>query len=75
MGSNSWVFLTGRAHAEFRKGLTGIFTTRALKVYLPAQEKVSAEYFDKFVAASKANGGEPTEFMGWFREINCSMSL
>lgn len=75
MGSNSWVFLTGRAHAEFRKGLTGLFTNRALQVYLPAQERVYAEYFDKFVTASEANGGRPTEFMGWFREINCSMSL
>ncbi|KAI5458809.1 cytochrome P450 [Mariannaea sp. PMI_226] len=74
MRPSAWVFLNGKAHAEFRRGLTGLFTNKSLSTYLPVQEKVYADYFDRFVAASEANGGKPTEFMGWFREINCALS-
>lgn len=74
MRPNAWVFLQGKAHAEFRRGLTGLFTNKALSTYLPVQEKVYSDYFHKFVAASKKNGGKPMAFMGLFREINCSLS-
>ena len=74
MRPTAWVFLNGKAHAEYRRGLSGLFTNKALSTYLPVQEKVYADYFDKFVAASKANGGKPMEFMGLFREINCALS-
>ncbi|KFY31945.1 hypothetical protein V493_00658 [Pseudogymnoascus sp. VKM F-4281 (FW-2241)] len=74
MRPSAWVFLNGKAHAEYRRGLTGLFTNKALGTYLPVQEKVYTDYFDRFVAASEANGGKPTEFMGHFREINCALS-
>ncbi|KAH8896887.1 sterol desaturase [Thozetella sp. PMI_491] len=74
MGPESWVFLQGKAHAEYRRGLTGLFTNKALSTYLPVQEKVYGDYFDRFVKASEAAGGKPTAFMGWFREINCALS-
>lgn len=73
MGPKAWVFLGGRAHAEFRRGLTGLFTNQALSTYLPVQERVYSGYFDKFVAASESNKGKPMEFMGLFREINCAL--
>lgn len=74
MRPTAWVFLSGKAHAEFRRGLTGLFTNQALSTYLPLQENVYTDYFDKFVAASEANKGEPMQFMGFFREINCALS-
>jgi C-22 sterol desaturase len=74
MRPTAWVFLTGKAHAEFRRGLSGLFTNQALSTYLPIQERVFADYFNKFVAASEANGGNPIEFMGLSREINCALS-
>lgn len=74
MRPTAWVFLNGKAHAEFRRGLTGLFTNKSLSTYLPVQEKVFADYFDKFVGASNANGGKPKEYMGLFREINCALS-
>ncbi|KAL5373460.1 hypothetical protein DPSP01_012703 [Paraphaeosphaeria sporulosa] len=74
LGHNSWVFLQGRAHAEYRRGLTPLFTNNAIATYLPVQEKVLATYFDKFVAASEAELGRPREFMTLFREINCALS-
>ncbi|KAM7212912.1 Cytochrome P450 [Rhypophila decipiens] len=74
MGHNAWVFLQGKAHVEYRRGLTPLFTTKALATYLPVQERVLNDYFDKFVAASAANRGKPMAFMSLFREINCAIS-
>ena len=74
VGSNAWIFLQGKAHTEYRRGLTGLFTNKALSTYSSVQEQVYSNYFDKFVAHTKANGGKPTRFMGMFREINCALS-
>ncbi|KAF3006115.1 hypothetical protein E8E14_002324 [Neopestalotiopsis sp. 37M] len=74
MKPTAWVFLTGKAHAEYRRGLSGLFTNKALSSYLPVQERVYGDYFERFVAASAANGGKATAFMGHFREINCALS-
>ncbi|CAO2651658.1 Nn.00g042280.m01.CDS01 [Neocucurbitaria sp. VM-36] len=74
MGSSAWIFLQGKAHTEYRRGLAGLFTPKALSTYLPVQEKVYSDYFKRFVAHTQANGGKPTKFMGFFREINCALS-
>ena len=74
LGHKAWVFLQGKAHAEYRRGLTPLFTNKAMATYLPVQEKVLADYFGKFVAASKVNQGQPMAFMALFREINCALS-
>lgn len=74
IGHKAWVFLQGRDHAEYRRGLTPLFTNKAMATYLPVQEKVLTDYFGKFVAASEANGNEPLPFMAMFREINCALS-
>ncbi|KAF4622742.1 hypothetical protein G7Y89_g14284 [Cudoniella acicularis] len=74
MGPTAWVFLNGKSHVDFRKGLTGLFTPKALNSYLPIQEKVYFDYFNKFVATSDANGGKPLPYMGHFRELNCALS-
>ncbi|KAM0189011.1 hypothetical protein ACHAPI_010277 [Fusarium lateritium] len=74
MRPSAWVFLQGKAHAEFRRGLNGLFMNKALSTYLPVQEKVYDDYFGRFVAASEANKGKPMAFMRFFREINCALS-
>ncbi len=74
MGATAWVFLDGKSHVDYRKGLNGLFTRKALQSYLPTQEKVWAAYFQYFVSASEQNGGKPKEFMTQFREINCALS-
>lgn len=74
LGHNSWVFLQGKAHAEYRRSLMPLFSPRAIATYLPIQEQVLSVYFDKFIAASAANDGKPLPFMTMFREINCALS-
>lgn len=68
------MFLNGKAHVEFRKGLNGLFTRKSLDSYLPTQARVLSDYFNQFVEASSSNNGKPLPFMGHFREINCALS-
>lgn len=71
----NWVFLDGKAHVEFRKGLNGLFTRQALETYLPGQEEVYDKYFDKFINISQhENAGCPIPFMPQFRELMCAVS-
>jgi C-22 sterol desaturase len=74
MGSSAWIFLQGKAHTEYRRGLTGLFTNKALGIYSVVQEQVYCDYFAKFTSLSETNNGEPVKFMGSFREINCALS-
>ncbi|KAL9600040.1 MAG: hypothetical protein Q9219_003410 [cf. Caloplaca sp. 3 TL-2023] len=72
---NNWVFLDGRAHVDYRKGLNGLFTRQALESYLPGQEEVYDKYLDRFVEISqKENHGNPIPFMPVFRELMCAVS-
>lgn len=71
----NWVFLDGKAHVDYRKGLNGLFTRSALEVYLPGQEEVYDKYFAKFVKISQVeNTGKSIPFMPEFRELMCAVS-
>ncbi|KAK3688132.1 cytochrome P450 [Podospora appendiculata] len=74
LGADNWVFLDGKAHVDFRKGLNGLFTRKALEVYLPGQEEVYRRYFDKFLDITKQAGGKPVPFMPEFREVITAVS-
>ncbi|OBT52835.1 hypothetical protein VE04_07032 [Pseudogymnoascus sp. 24MN13] len=71
----TWVFLDGKAHVDFRKGLNGLFTRSALDIYLPGQEDVYNEYFKKMVHVTADAGGERVPFMANFREVTCAVAL
>ena len=72
---NNWVFLDGKAHVDYRKGLNGLFTRQALEVYLPGQEDVYDSYFSKFLdITQRQNEGKPLPFMPQFRELMCAVS-
>lgn len=75
LGADNFVFLDGKAHVDFRKGLNGLFTRRALQSYLPGQEEVYNRYFKRFLQITKDAGGKPVPFMAEFRELMCAVSL
>lgn len=75
LGETSWVFLDGKPHVDYRKGLNGLFTRRALDAYLPGQEAVYKTYFERFLQVTKDAGGKPVPFMHEFREVMCTVSL
>lgn len=69
----NWVFLDGKEHVEYRKGLNGLFTRQAMETYLPGQQEVYNEYFEQFLQMSKdANG--PSKFVFKLRELMCAVS-
>jgi sterol 22-desaturase len=70
----NWVFLDGKAHVEYRKGLNGLFTRSALETYLPGQEEVYNKYFGRFLEISQENNGKPVPWMPVFRELMCAVS-
>lgn len=71
----NWVFLDGKAHVDYRKGLNGLFTRQALDIYLPWQEEVYDQYFEKFLEQSRQGDQEKgVPFMYMFRELMCAVS-
>jgi C-22 sterol desaturase len=74
LGHDNWVFLDGKAHVEFRKGLNGLFTRQALETYLPGQEAVYNDYFARFLKVTEDAGGKPVPFMPEFRELQCAVA-
>jgi C-22 sterol desaturase len=74
LGADNWVFLDGKAHVDFRKGLNGLFTRKALDIYLPGQEDVYNDYFARFLKITENVGGKPVPFMPEFREVMCAVS-
>jgi sterol 22-desaturase len=68
----NWVFLDGKAHVDYRKGLNGLFTRKALGAYIPGQEVVYDECFEEWLEATKS--GQHLPFFHFFREINVAVS-
>lgn len=71
----NWVFLDGKAHVDYRKGLNGLFTRNALEQYLPRQTECYDKYFARWLEITKENKGKPVPFMGEFRELMCAVAL
>ncbi|KAI9645402.1 RNA polymerase C-22 sterol desaturase [Ciborinia camelliae] len=74
LGETNWVFLDGKAHVDFRKGLNGLFTRKALDCYLPGQDDVYNQYLERFAKVTAEAGGKPVPFMSEFRELLCAVS-
>lgn len=74
LGEKSWVFLDGKEHVDFRKGLNGLFTRKALEAYLPRQEDVYNQYFAQFLKMTKEADGKPVPFMHTFRDLTTAFS-
>ncbi|EAU35617.1 cytochrome P450 61 [Aspergillus terreus NIH2624] len=74
LGADNWVFLDGRDHVDFRKGLNGLFTRQALSCYLPRMEEVYNDYYARFLKKSKDVNYKPVPWMPEFRELMCAVS-
>lgn len=69
---SNWVFLDGQAHTDYRRSLNGLFTKKALEIYIPEQELIMDKYIKMFIEKTKEG---PTVFFPEFREIMCAISL
>lgn len=68
------VFLTGKVHAEYRKGLNVLFTRRALAIYLKVQEKIYRQHFAKWLSHD-TQANTPRKYQLLFRDLNMDTSL
>lgn len=75
LGEDSWVFMDGKQHVDYRKGLNNLFTRKALESYLPGQEAEYKKYFARFLRLTKEAEDKPIPFMHEFRELMCAVSL
>lgn len=69
---DNWVFLNGKPHVDYRKGLNTLFTPRALGIYLGIQESIYKRHFAAWMA-DKDSKAKP--YMMPFRDLNMETSL
>ncbi|WFD01811.1 sterol 22-desaturase [Malassezia obtusa] len=72
LSHDNWVFLNGKQHVDYRKGLNSLFTSRALGIYLQIQESIYKKHFEQWL--QEANK-EPKAFMMALRNLNMETSL
>ena len=68
----SRVFLNGKVHNEYRKGLNCLFTRQALGIYLKVQDRIYRATFAKWMADPDPNH-KPYQML--FRDLNMETSL
>jgi C-22 sterol desaturase len=67
----NWVFLHGKVHSDYRKGLNVLFTKKALSIYLPIQERIYRSRFAQWMA----DPSPAKEYMLPMRDLNMDTSL
>ncbi|EKM60712.1 uncharacterized protein PHACADRAFT_246788 [Phanerochaete carnosa HHB-10118-sp] len=74
MLAENWVFLSGKEHVEYRRGLNLLFTRKALGLYLSIQDVITRTHFAKWLAeAAKDPSAKPV--MMTMRNLNMDTSL
>ncbi|PCH33247.1 cytochrome P450 sterol C22-desaturase [Wolfiporia cocos MD-104 SS10] len=71
---DNWVFLTGKAHVEYRRGLNSLFTRKALGVYVGIQDAITRERLAQWLADAAADP-TPKPIMMPARDLNMDTSL
>lgn len=66
------MFLNGKAHVDYRKGLNTLFTRKALGIYLGIQESIYKRHFEEWLADPAT---ETQPYMMRFRDLNMETSL
>ncbi|CEH17662.1 c22-sterol desaturase [Ceraceosorus bombacis] len=69
---DNWVFLNGKVHVDYRKGLNTLFTRKALGIYLGIQESIYRRHFKAWLDDPDP---KPQPYMMQFRDLNMETSL
>ncbi|KAF7292607.1 Cytochrome P450 [Mycena indigotica] len=67
----NWIFLNGKTHVEFRRGLTALFTRKALGIYVAIQDKTTRAHFAQW--SQEFSSAKP--IMWNARHLNMATSL
>lgn len=73
LGDHNIAFQSGPDHKALRSSFMNLFTTKALSLYLPIQERILRDHFDRYVKAFP-HGSKSEEMRAHFREMNCETS-
>ncbi|KAJ7139673.1 cytochrome P450 [Mycena epipterygia] len=68
----NWVFLTGKTHVDYRRGLANLFTRKALGIYVSIQDTITRKHFEQW---RKDFGTSPEPIMMTARYLNMDTSL
>ncbi|KAI0825214.1 cytochrome P450 sterol C22-desaturase [Trametes gibbosa] len=71
---DNWVFLTGKVHVEYRRVLNGLFTRKALGIYVGIQDTIARKYLKQWLAEAAADPS-PKPIMMTCRDMNMETSL
>ncbi|KAF8973679.1 cytochrome P450 sterol C22-desaturase [Flammula alnicola] len=72
--SDNWVFLTGKSHVEYRRGLNTLFTRKALGVYIGIQESICRKHLARWLAQAEQDPSSKPIMMT-ARHLNMDTSL
>ncbi|KAH8086600.1 C-22 sterol desaturase [Cristinia sonorae] len=70
----NWVFLTGKTHVEYRKGLNSLFTRKALGMYVGIQDQITRKHFQLWLEDAKKDP-RAKDIMMTARTLNMETSL
>lgn len=71
LADDNWVFMDGKEHNNYRRGLNILFQRRALGSYLPIMDKCYQRFFDEWLS----HDGKTRKYQWDFRELNMQSSL
>ncbi|CAL1696651.1 unnamed protein product [Somion occarium] len=71
---DNWVFLTGKAHVDYRRGLNSLFTRKALSMYVDIQNVITRKHFAEWLEEAKKDPSAKAIMMT-ARNLNMETSL
>ncbi|KAF8167802.1 cytochrome P450 sterol C22-desaturase [Crassisporium funariophilum] len=74
LGADNWVFLTGKSHVDYRRGLNTLFTRKAIGIYTSIQENITRKHLSKWLTTAKQDPA-PQPIMMIARALNMDTSL
>ncbi|KJA25773.1 hypothetical protein HYPSUDRAFT_37243 [Hypholoma sublateritium FD-334 SS-4] len=72
--ADNWVFLAGKAHVDYRRGLNALFTRKALGIYIDIQESICRKHLSRWLATTEKTPA-PIPIMMIARHLNMETSL
>ncbi|KAJ7596760.1 cytochrome P450 [Mycena floridula] len=71
---DNWVFLTGKRHVDYRRGLNALFTRKAIGMYVAIQDVITREHFAEWLRIADSDPS-PRPIMMTARHMNMDTSL
>ncbi|KAK7064617.1 cytochrome P450 [Favolaschia claudopus] len=70
----NWVFLTGKDHVDYRRGLNNLFTRKAIGMYISIQDAVTRKHFKEW-AVDFGTTAQPLMFPARFLNMDTSLRV